>query len=522
MIKIDFKTEYEQQKEYILQLEAEIKLLREQVLLARHKQFAPKSEQINTNQLTLSEEGDVFNEIEAESNSLLPEPELEEIIYKRKKQKGKREQDLSAFPVERVIIELPENEQICTPCGSALIPVGEIVVRRELTVTPPVYKVTEYVQVTYGCENKCDKSEPIKSSVPAPLIPNSGIASPSLVAQIANNKFTQALPIHRQESELKRNGINLSRQTMANWLMYVYEHYLQHFMAFLMAYIIAQEVLHADETTTQVLLEPERKAQTKSYMFVVRTAGSCANQAALFEYSPTRSAVTPKRIFADYNGYLHTDGYQVYRGIEGVIVVGCFAHVRRYYFEALKSLSQENQKSSYANKGLQYCDAMFKIERDFREKELSFDERKIQRDLYLKPLAEEFFTWAETQLAKCSEVKSALQKALFYTVNQKSYLMNVFLDGRLELSNNLVENAIRPFAVGRKNWLFCTSEKGAKASAAFYSIIETAKANNLKPYEYLKFLFEQMPNTPIEQYDSLLPWSQNVPDSCKSKVPIEK
>lgn len=526
MMNIDYKAENELLKQHVSAMENKIKklekmneFLQQQVLLARHKRFGASSEKTHPNQLTLS--GSVFNEAEQEENSLLPEPELEKITYKRKKQKGKREIDFSGLPTEQIICELPENERDCPECDDSLEQIGQTVYRRELTVIPAQYKVTEYVQVTYACKN-CEQNNietPIKKAdVPAPLIPNSGIASPSLVAHIANNKFGLSLPLYRQEKEMKNSNINLSRQTMANWLIYIYRHYFRAFIDLLVTKMLIHDVLHGDETSVQVLHEEGKKAQSKSYMWVTRTSGESETPIIFFKYSPNRSADNPDEMFKNWTGFLHTDGYQAYRNIENVTVVGCFAHVRRYYFDALKSLPTDVQKESAANKGVQYCDALFALERQYKKENMTFNEREKQRELRSKPLAAEFFTWAESELANCVNTKSSFGKALTYTVNQKSYLMNFFLDGRLEISNNRAENAIRPFAVGRKNWLFCNTANGADTSAAFYSIIETAKANGLKPYEYMKFLLVQMPAIPPDRYVELLPWNSLIPDTCKAPV----
>ena len=527
MMNVDYLSENEllKQQNKVLQNEIEelkkvIDILRGQMFLAQHKRFGASSEQTNAGQLSLFE-GDVFNEAEKEKDSLLPEPELEEIIYKRKKQKGKREQDFSVFPVERIEYDIPVNERDCPVCGCSMHQCGHDVVRKELKVIPKQFSVVEHVQAVYSCRH-CEQNDintpMLKAPTPKPLISGSGIASASLAADIANNKFSLSIPLYRQEKELKNNGVNLSRQTMANWLIYIYEHYFKSFIDLLMLNLLAHDVLHGDETTVQVLHEDGKKAQSKSYMWVTRTSGESKTPIVLFKYSPNRSADNPDEIFRNYNGYLHTDGYQAYRGIDGVTVVGCFAHVRRYYFDSLKSLPADVQQASPANKGVRYCDALFALEKKYDEENLTFDGRKEQRELRSKPLAEEFFAWAEAELRKCINPNGAFGTALKYTVNQKEYLKNFFLDGRLELSNNRVENAIRPFALGRKNWLFCNSVNGADTSAAFYSIIETAKANGLKPYEYMNFLLERLPDLPPEKYYELLPWNPNIPNICKTPV----
>jgi transposase len=528
MENIDYKAENELLKQQVLtqqneieQLKSAMEFLREQILLSRHKRFGASSEKsTNNNQLTLFD-GDVFNEIEKEENSLLPEPELEEIKYKRKKRKGKREQDFSQFPVEQIIYDVCENERVCPDCGGEMHHCTSDVVRKELKVIPKQYIVVEHLQKVYSCRH-CELNETqvpmIKAQTPKPLIAGSGVASASLVANIASDKFALSLPLYRQEKELKNHGVNLSRQTMSNWLTYTYSHYLRFFIEMLKMLLLKHDFLHSDETVVQVLHEEGKKPQSKSYMWVTRTSGESKTPIVWFKYSPNRSADNPEETFQDYNGFLHTDGYRAYHSLDNVTVVGCFAHVRRYYFEAVKILTQDIQQASPAYKGVRYCDALFAFEREYQKENLTFEERKIQREIRSKPLAEEFLLWAESELAVCFNKKSAYATALTYTVNQKPYLMNFFLDGRLEISNNRAENSIRPFALGRKNWLFCNTVTGAETSAAYYSIIETAKANGLIPYEYMKYLFERIPNIPQERYDELLPWSGEVQKICKAPV----
>ena len=502
----DIKTvAIEDLQKQISDLLSQVKFLTEQNLLLRQRLFGRKSEQkigdISADQLTL------FNEAEAESEPAAPEPELEEVTYKRKKSKGKREIDLSGLPVERIVYELPENERVCSVCGGPLHACKHDVLRRELTVIPAQYKVTEHVETVYACRD-CEKNSietpMVKSEVPAPVISGSGVASPSLVAHIAHQKYTLALPLYRQEQEFKRNNINISRQNMANWIIYTAEHWLTQVYLAMKAILILAGVLHADETTVQVLREDGKPAESKSFMWLYRTGCDTERPIVLFDYQPNRRHENAKVFLKGFNGYLHSDGYQAYDNLPSdIIPVGCWAHVRRKFADILKSLPDYNKPGSLAMRAVDFCDKLFELEREYTKKFSSvsssddfFKARYEERLEKSKPVMDEFFDWAESVYGRniLATPKSAMGRALAYALNQRTQLENVLLDGRLELSNNRAERSVRPFAIGRKNWLFSNTERGADASAMFYSIIETAKENGLKPFEYLKFIFEAAPN----------------------------
>jgi hypothetical protein len=354
----------------------------------------------------------------------------------------------------------------------------------------------------------------VKSSVPAPVIAGSGVVSSSLLSFIMCNKFVLALPLYRQEQELARLGINISRQTMANWVIYAANRWLTPIYDLLRRTLLKNSILHADETTVQVIREDGRQASQKSYMWMYHTGKDAVNHVALFEYQPTRESEHPLQFLAGFKGFLHVDAYVGYRKLEerSVTLVECWAHVRRKFDEALKTLKKECRTGAVANTGLEYCNKLFALERDFDERKYGSDERARQRHIQSKPVAEAFFAWAESVNAM---PKSKLGAAIGYAVNQKKWLMNFLLDGRLELSNNRAERTIRPFTVGRKNWLFSYCAKGAGASAVVYSIIETAQANGLVPFMYLNYLFQTLPNVDPEHFEECLPWNPVVQKICK-------
>jgi transposase len=494
-------------------LKALVKFYEEQFKLAQRRQFGSSSEQ-SPDQLYLFE--NMFNEAENQADPSLPEPAYEEITYKRKKRAGKREEDLSGLPVERIDYELPEPERICPECGSLMRDIG-VTVRDELEIIPAKVIHKEHALHAYGCAN-CEKTSDhtpiLKAEAPAPLISGS-LASPSAVAHIATQKYVNGVPLYRTEKGFTYDGIVLSRQTMANWLIYCAQNYLSAIYALLITILLKEQVLNADETTVQVLHEPGRKAQSKSYEWLYRTGSCASHQIVIYEYQETRNQDHPKAFLKGFNGYLHTDGYQAYHNLPpGIVVVGCWAHVRRYWEKLYETIPENKRKGSNAGRGLVYCNLMFVLEDEYRE--LTPEERYKQRLKYSKPVSDEFFNWAGSLNAL---PKSLLGEAAHYALSQRGYLENIYLDGRLELSNNAAERAIKPFVQGRKQWLFSNTPNGAESSSIYYSLIETAKENHLNPFQYLKYLLEMLPVIKANDLEALLPWSDSLPDSCR--VPVK-
>lgn len=517
----ELQAENELLKKRIAELEILNKWYFEQFKLAQQRRFGSSSEKTATHgQLSL------FNEVEVSADALPEEPEMREIpAHKRKKRKGKRKEFYDGLPTEQIVHELPAVERVCPDCGGDLHACGHEVLRREVEVIPAQIKAIEHVQTVYSCrdceKNSCEDSLPlVKSNVPAPVIPNSGIASPSLIAFIACNKYVLALPLYRQEQELQRIGVHISRQTMANWIIYAAKNYFTEIFKLLVAQLVSNDILHADETTVQVIKEDGRKAKQKSYMWMYHTGVNTDRHVALFDYRPTRHGEHPQKFLEEFKGYLHVDGYSGYKELEnrGVTLVECWQHARSKFNDALKVLKTSERANSIAYIGFQYCNKLFELERKFDEDKLTHEQRKQRRLLESKPVADEFFAWAESILPNVLP-KSLLGKAVTYAVNQKKWLNNFLLDGRLELSNNRAERSIRPFTIGRKNWLFSFSVKGAESSSMMYSIIETAQANGLVPFLYLEYLLRTLPNIPVERYCECLPWCPEVQEICKIPVP---
>lgn len=287
---------------------------------------------------------------------------------------------------------------------------------------------------------------------------------------------------------------------MSNWLVKSSEDWLEPIYKEMQRQLCERQVLHADETTLQVLHEDGKPARSKSYMWLYRTSGEAEHQIVLYDYQRDRKYTHPETFLKDFSGFLHTDGYDGYHKLpDRITVVGCWAHLRRKFDEALQTLPKEKRESSNAAKGIAYCDQLFHFEKQFA---LLFpEERRKKREQLSKPLTEAFFAWVDSLRAL---PKSLLGKAVYYAQSQRKYLRAYLLDGRLEISNNRAENSIRPFVMGRKNWLFSNTSNGARASAVYYSLIVSARENGLVPFEYLTKVFTQAPNGVNPK--SLMPW----------------
>jgi len=500
----------------IAELKALVNHYEEKQRVALMEQFGKSSEKGVTSGHI--DQLDLFNEAEVTADPTVPEPELEQITYTRRKPKGKREADLSDLPVEKVEYTLPAEERICPECGGELHVMGHDTARRELEIIPAQVRLVEHIQEVYACrhcEHNSDHVPIIKAPVPEPVIKGS-LASPSAVAHTMTQKYMMHAPLHRQEQEWQRQGIPLSRQTMANWVIRCSEDWLYPLYTKLHMLLLEEELLLADETTCQVLHEPGKPATSTSYMWLYRSVGAAKKRIVIYEYQPGRSRIYPQRFLGNWKGYLHTDGYAAYDDLSDLItIVRCWVHMRRYWVKALNAIPKNAREDSVPQKALKTIGYLFHLEGLWKDK--TPDERHHLRLEQSKPLAEEFFSWVASIKAL---PQSFLGSAVSYTLEQKKGLMNVYLDGRTEFSTNLVENSARPFVLSRKNFLFMNTVSGAKASAVVLSLIETAKANGLIPFQYLKFLFETLPNTTSSALDSLLPWGSAVPEHCK--VPVKE
>jgi transposase len=471
-----------------------IEQLEYQVRLLKAWRFAAKSEKISPNQILL------FNEVEAEiikqsDDSQADKDSTTEVgSYKRNKPKRKPLPDI--LPREEVTYDIPEEEKI----GKKKI--GEEI-SEQLKWQPAKVSVIRHIRFKYATVD----GTIVTARMPAQPIPKS-IASPSLLAHIAVSKYADALPLYRQEKIFNRFDIDISRSSMAHWMIRVGE-LLKPIYNSLEDEVIAAKYVQCDETKIQVLKEPGKSAKSLSFMWV-RVGFVDWGRIVLYHYSSTRSGETASKILTGFTGYLQTDGYSAYDSAtlsQEVKRVGCFAHARRKFFDVVKGSKNPKQEIS-ANEALEKIGRLYNIEKSLKEKSSSqdyFTERRKQRQEKSIPILDEIKKWADEK-SQTIVPKSPTGLALQYLQNQWTKLRKYVEDGCLEIDDNIVENSIRPFAVGRKNWLFSDTTDGAEASSIIYSIIETAKANNIEPFGYLNLLLEKLPlcNT-TDGITSLLP-----------------
>jgi len=508
------------QSKQIGELQALVKFYEDQFKLAQRRQFGSSSEQ-TPDQLRFE---NMFNEAEDQADPSLPEPAYEQITYVREKRPGKKADDLSGLPTERIDHELPEAECLCPECGGPMHDIG-VTIRDEIEVIPAKVVHKEHAVHAYGC-GKCEettgKKTIVRAAAPAPLIAGS-LATPSAVAHIASQKYVNGTPLYRIEKGFTYDGVVLSRQTMSNWLVHCAQTYLSAIYSLLTSILLTESVIHADETTVQVLHEPGRNAKQKSYEWLYRTSGCAKHHIVIYEYHETRKQDNPRKFLKDFKGYLHTDGYQAYHNLPpGTTVVGCWFHARQYWEKMYETLKEHERDGSNAERGLVYINLLFAFEDEFSD--LSPDDRHKKRLECSKPVSDDYFDWVGSLNPL---PKSLMGEAVHYSLAQREYLENVYLDGRLELSNNRAERSIKPFVQGRKVWLFSNTPNGAESSSIYYSIVETAKENHLNPREYIKYLLETLPAAKTSELEPLLPWSETLPDHCRipakaSNVKLEK
>ena len=516
------ETEIQLLKEKTKELEFMNALLSDRLALAQRKQFGSSSEKYAEGY----EQMDLFNEAEQEADPNAAEPEMEEIhpkSYKRKKPTGKKEEDLSAFETTEVIKhKLEGNDRFCPECGTKYKVVTTETVKY-LKFIPARFEVVEETTYVYACP-KCGM---MKRPQKDPSLLKGSVATPSLVAGIMNAKYVNGMPLARQEREFARYNLNLSTKTMANWIILCAKRYLQPIYDLMREEFLRSRYIHCDETRLQVIDEPEQKGTTQNWMWVYLTDEySGSPRMVLFQYERTRGGYHPVEFLGDeFRGYLTCDGYQAYHGLpEQITVTGCMAHARRRFDEALtplkKGFTKEQLKETTAYQAMARIGMLYKIEELIRNQ--SPEERYAERQKQSKPLLEAFFGWLHTLEGSVNRT-SKIGEAVLYALNQEKYLKAYLEDGHLSIDNSAAERAIKNFAIGRRNWLFSKSIKGAEASATVYSITETALLNGLKPYDYVAYILERMkdlgPFPSKEDLQQLLPWSESIPESCRTNRP---
>lgn len=498
----------------ILQLQHQNAVLMERLAVSDARRFGRKTEKLDT----LPGQLKLFNEAEDAADETVAEPEIETVVIRRKKTAGKRRDDLSGLPVRIENHELSEQEltDIFGANGWKRLP-DEVYSRLEYQ--PAVHEVVEHHVAVYAGKKK---DQMIRAHRPTDLLRNS-VATPSLVAAIMNGKYTNAMPLYRISQELERNNVILSRATMANWMIRCSERYLSLVYDRLHQYLCQQSVLQADETSVEVTKDG-RSAGSKSYMFVYRTSELLPDKPViLYKYEKTRGHTHAAEFLKGFSGTLVSDAFSGYKALEReektIQAAFCWAHARRDFTDALKALkgpAKKHAKKSVAHKALQLIARIYAA--DGKLKHLSSKERYIRRQNEVLPLVEAYFAWVKQQDIP-SILSEKTREGLKYSINHEKYLLRFLTDGNIPIDNSATERAIRPFTIGRANWRLIDTVHGAQASAVIYSLIETAKANNLKVYEYLKHLLTEIPKfmdgTSLDFLDTLMPWSDNLPDICR-------
>ena len=460
---------------------------------------------------------------------------------RERQSKSSRGDLYKSIPVRRIECPASEDQLNCPDCDALMEHLGWQFVREEIRITMAKVERIQYFRETLVCP-ECreeDDTTIVHSDVPAPLLKHS-LASPSIVANVMYDKSGLYLPFYRQEMDWKQKGVPMPRETLAYWYNKCALDYLSVIYDALHAHLLNREVIHADEVPGQVLHEKDRTPEQKSYFWIYLTGTDGLPGIVLFDYQPGRGGKYPAAFLKGFSGYLHCDGYSAYGMLTGIILICCLAHCRRKFFEAvpkekrkrLKLLDVRSEQAVPepagdiagredllpAEKGVLFCNRLFFMERQY--KDLPPEERKVKRNETEPAVWEEFWTWLDTLDPVGG---SKLEKAVKYARNHKESLMNYLLDGRCEISNNAAERKAKVYATSRKNFLFHDTEDGAKATAIVLSIIETAKANGLNPFQYLYTLLLFVPghkDSPVG-IEQLMPWSDFIQERCSGQADTE-
>jgi len=484
--------------------ERRIRLLEEALRVLKADHYGASREKLGV----APGQGGLFNEAEATleiTEAVGAEVELKATPQRedmpRSALKAGRKAIASHLPRVPILYELPESERQCA-CGSTLIEIGTEV-SEQLDYVPAKVQVLQHVRKKYACPGceQCLKTAPL----PPQILPKTN-ASPGVAAHVVTSKFVDALPFYRQEVIFERHGVRLPRSTQAAWIIALAER-VQPLINLMDERLRESGYIRMDETPVQVL-KSEKAATAEHYMWI-RVAGPARARIILFDYDASRGAEVAARLLEGAGGYLQTDGYRAYDLVTkryGLTHCGCFAHARRGFFEAIKALPKAEQKSATAaHEGVRRIDVLYDIERE--AKGLTDAERTALRQRKAVPQLDALHEWASALVAQTLP-SGKLGDALSYLLQQWPKLIRYIEDGRLAIDTNVAENAIRPFALGRRNWLFADTINGAKASASLYSLVQTARANELEPYAYLRRLFAELPAAQsVADFEALLPWN---------------
>jgi transposase len=484
-------------------LVARVSLLEEENRWLKSQLFGRSSEQTPVEEIS-PEQAWLFNEAEALAKAAESAP-VSVTIPAHERGKGGRKKLSAALPRVEIVHDIAQDQKVCASDGTALERIGEEI-SEQLDFKPAQVRVIRNIRPKYACP--CCKVGVAIAPVPAQLLPKS-LATPSLLAHITTAKFVDGTPLYRQEPQFARIGVPLGRATMAGWMIKLGGVYVVPIINLLHEWMLSDPLIHCDETRLQVLKSD--KAPTADHWMWVRASGPPGRRIILFDYDASRAGAVPKRLLDGYQGILLTDGYEPYESVAHALTLthaGCFAHVRRKFDEARKAQAH-NATDSQARIALDFIRELYLIEKALWDKDqpISPEHRARVRAELSAPIMAKFHAWCEA-LAPQVLPQSLLGKAVHYTLGQWPKLTTFLTHGEVPLDNNRCENAIRPFVVGRKGWLFSDTVKGAVASANLYSIVETAKANGVEPHAYLSLLFTRLPHAKtVEDFEALLPWS---------------
>jgi len=479
----------EQQSAGLAVRDQRIRQLEELIRSFQQQRFGASSEKLSPDQLGL------FNEAEEQFDE--PTPTETEVKPHTRRSRGRPAlpEDL---PREEIIYDLDEADKVCPHDGAALKLIGEET-SEQLEIIPATVKVIRHIRLKYACPC-CDQHVATAAKPKQPL--GKSIAGPGLLAYITTAKYQDALPLYRQNKIFERLGVSLDRSTLANWMIRCGE-LVQPLINLMTERILENPWVHMDETPVQVLKEPGKSAQSKSYMWVLG-AGAPGHRSVVFHYDPGRSGAVPTDMLGDYQGALMVDGYSGYEPVcssQSLVRLGCWTHARRKFVEAKKA--QPKGKTGRADQALAYIQKLYRVEH--QAKASTAQQRKQLRQDKAKPLIAQLKQWLDKTSPQVPP-QSSLGKALFYLDHQWPRLIRYLDDGQYPIDNNFLENAIRPFAIGRKNWMFANSQAGARASANLYTLIETAKGHSLEPYHYLHRVFKMLPRAEtVDDIEALLP-----------------
>jgi transposase len=499
-MRLAYEAQIQRYETEVQRLEAQVQRFYEQIATARRRMFGPSSE---------AAQGRLFDEAEAlavedgdDALELPPLADSDKSAPKDKKPRGKRAALSPELPRVDIVHELPEDQRLCACCGAPMVEIGQEV-SEQLDIVPMRFQVLRHIRRRYACAGG-DHSAPKTAPAPPAVLPKSN-ASASTLAMLATAKYVDGQPLARLEYVSARAGVPIARQTSARWMIRLARDVLQPLHNLMRDTLLDGDVIHMDETTVQVLREPGKTAQSTSYMWVA-CGGDERRRVVLFDYDCSRSRAVPQRLLQGWSGSLMTDGYEGYNAVvaaQNIRHLACWAHVRRRFVDAAKL--QPKGKKGLADEAIAMIGELYRVERDAAG--LDDEARWQMRQQRSRPQLDALRTWLD-RVRPGVPPKLALGQALAYMDSYWSKLVRFVERGDLPIDNNRAENAIRPFVIGRKNWLFSNTQAGAHASAVLYSLFETAKANGREPYLWLRHVLERIPNAKTaDDFDALLPWN---------------